>query len=621
MIPASFFRHLLLSISLLPVALPGVLAASDTITDAPPGAALPVTATTADSAAMDPPAVAVPVPSPPLSADQTAVVAVAVAVSETNPLLRVTAESIRDQGSLTVDGVPLESGRVLAGFYAARGYRLAWLQPAQVEALLHAVEAGQAAGFQPADYHVATLRRLSKPGHLDGLASAARLAADLQLSDALLRYTYHLRFGRIDPAAVNRFWNHRKAVPAETLIRSMEQVVSAADTRGSLGDLAANPFFFADLEHALRNFGSSRPLAASPQIPQGKKLVPGRRDPRVVTLRERLRALGDETPAPQDPELFDPALRDALMKFQQRSGLNADGVAGAATITALNQPFDEKKADQIRINLERMRWFYDDLPADYVLVDVAGFMAHVVRDGRIDWSTRVVVGTPKDQTPSFRDEMEHVVFNPTWTVPPSIQKKMRGVSSRFKVVDRRTGRAVSGANVSDPRRYSIVQGPGPSNALGRVKFIFPNDHAVYLHDTQSKGLFSQSVRAYSHGCVRVQDPLKLAEVILGEANWDRRQIDRVISTNKTRYVILDERLPVLLYYLTAYADEDGRVGFRSDIYGRDAALRQAFKGPASALRIAFPALRPLADPAAPQTKPVAGRTAATPVPAPTGPGA
>jgi L,D-transpeptidase YcbB len=567
---------------------------------------------------MDPLAVAVPVSSPPVIADPAPVVAVA--VSAFNPLLRVTAESIRDQGALTIDGVPLESGRVLAGFYAARGDRLAW-RPAQVEALLHAVEAGQAAGFQAADYHVATLRRLSKPGHLDGLAPAARLAADLQLSDALLRYTYHLRFGRIDPAAVNRFWNHRKAIPAETLIRSMEQVVSAADTRSSLGQLAEKPFFFADLERALDNFGSSRPVAALPQIPQGKKLVPGRSDPRVVTLRERLRALGDETPAPDDPELFDPALRDSLIRFQQRSGLSADGVAGPATITALNQPFDEKKADQIRINLERMRWFYDDLPPDYVLVDVAGFMTHVVRDGRIDWSTRVVVGTPKDQTPSFRDEMEHVVFNPTWTVPPSIQKKMRGVSSRFKVVDRRTGRAVSGANVSDPRRYSIVQGPGPSNALGRVKFIFPNDHAVYLHDTQSKGLFSQSVRAYSHGCVRVQDPLKLAEVILGEANWDRRQIDRVISTNKTRYVILDERLPVLLYYLTAYADEHGRVGFRSDISGRDAALRQAFKGPASALRIAFPAPRPLAEPATPQTKPAAGRTAATPAPAATGPGA
>jgi hypothetical protein len=227
----------------------------------------------------------------------------------------------------------------------------------------------------------------------------------------------------------------------------------------------------------------------------------------------------------------------------------------------------------------------------------------------------VVVGTPKDQTPSFRDEMEHVVFNPTWTVPPSIQKKMRSVSSRFKVVDRHTGRATGGGNVSDNTRYSIIQGPGPTNALGRVKFMFPNDQAVYLHDTQSKGLFGQSVRAYSHGCVRVQNPLKLAEVILNRPNWNQHEIDRVLSTNKTRYVFLEERLPVLLYYLTAYADDNGKVGFRGDIYGRDAALRQAFSGPASELRIGFPAPQPLVDPAAEPTQlgPDGGRPGTAPL--------
>jgi L,D-transpeptidase YcbB len=349
----------------------------------------------------------------------------------------------------------------------------------------------------------------------------------------------------------------------------------------------------------LQEYSAPRQIDQLPRIAPGTKLAQGARDPRVAMLRERLRAQGEYGAAvPDDPDLFEPALADALVRFQRRFGLPANGVAGPGTIAALNQPFDDKKAEQIRINLERMRWFYDDLPADYVLVDVAGFMAHVVRDGRIDWSTRVVVGTPKDQTPSFRDEMEHVVFNPTWTVPPSIQKKMRGASSRFKVLDRRTGRAAYGANVSDTSRVSLVQGPGPTNALGRVKFIFPNDQAVYLHDTQSKGLFSQSVRAFSHGCVRVQNPLKLAEVILDRPNWDQSAINRVVSTNQTRYVLLEERLPVLLYYLTAYADEHGKVGFRGDIYGRDAALRAAFKGPASDLRIGFPAPRPLLDPAA-----------------------
>jgi murein L,D-transpeptidase YcbB/YkuD len=527
---------------------------------------------------------------------------------------------------LEVGGVALESGRLLAQFYAARGYRLAWERPAQVRALLHAVEDDQSEGLNPADYHLAILRRYSQPEALAGLGPAQRLGADLQLSDALLRYTYHTRFGRVDPAAINRGWNHRKAIPAWTLIESMEQVVAAADTQSSLNTLVDKPFSYKILERALvdqgvdrgMDQGASRPPADVARIPPGKKLSAGQRDPRVALIRERLRALGEPgLSIDSDPSLFDAALAEALSRFQRRSGLAADGTAGPATVAALNQPFDEKKANQVRINLERMRWFYDDLPADYVLVDVAGFMAHVVRDGAIDWSTRIVVGTQKDQTPSFRDEMEHVVFNPTWTVPPSIQKTMRGASSRFKVLDRRTGRAVRGANVSDMRRYALVQGPGPGNALGRVKFIFPNDQAVYLHDTPSKGLFSQSVRAYSHGCVRVQDPLKLAEVILGSENWDQRAINRVVSTNKTRYVMLEERLPVLLYYLTAYADQDGKIGFRRDIYGRDAALLQALKGPPSALRIGFPEPQPLIDdPATAEAAAVAAETPASVAPPP-----
>lgn len=520
-----------------------------------------------------------------------------------DPLLRATLESIRDLGPLTIGGVPLESGRFLAEFYGARGFRPAWDSAQQVGALLSAVQESPADGLDPADYHLAVLRRLSKPDALLSLTPAQRLGADLQLSDALLRYSFHIRFGRLDPVAVNRAWNHRGAVPAQTLIESMERVVAADDTRSALGELAHHPFFYNNLKRALREHGGSAdPLRTLAPIPAGRKLVQGNRDPRVVPAREHLRALGDyAAPAPQDPELFDPEMREALMRFQRRFALPADGALGAGTVAALNQPLGGGKVEQIRMNLERMRWLYDELPGDYVFVDVGGFMAHVVRAGQIDWSTRVVVGTREAQTPSFRDEMEHVVFNPTWTVPPSIQKKMRGVSSKFKVLDRRTGRAAGGANVSDYRRVSIVQPPGPTNALGRVKFIFPNDQAVYLHDTQSKGLFSQSVRAYSHGCVRVQNPLKLAEVILNRPAWDQREIGRVVASNKTRYVLLENRLPVLLYYLTAKADENGRVEFRPDIYGRDPALRRALNGPPSELRIGFVAPQPLVDPEAAQT--------------------
>lgn len=517
----------------------------------------------------------------------------ATAPIDTRALLRGTLESIREAGPVRLGNQPLESGRLLAEFYAVRGDRLAWDRSSQVEALLRAVEASPEDGLDPADYNLPLLRRLAAPGALSALPPAERLAVDLQLSDVLLRFSYHIRFGRVDPVSVSRAWNHRAPVPAASLIASMERVVSAADTAQALAAMAERqPFFYANLKRALKEYGGTNPVHGLAPIPQGRKLVKGNRDPRVLALRQYLSALGDyrDAPAAGAEDLFDQPLRDALVAFQKRSGLTADGVLNNASVAALNQPVSAGKAEQIRMNLERMRWFYDDLPREYVLVDVGGFMAHVVRGDRVDWSTRVVVGTPEQQTPAFRDEMEHVVFNPTWTVPPSIQKKMRG-AGKFKVVYHRRG-----GNISDPGQVSLVQPAGPGNALGRVKFIFPNDHAVYLHDTQSKGLFGQSVRAYSHGCVRVQNPLKLAEVLLGPSGWDQTQINRVVATNRTRYVPLPEHLPVLINYLTATADEHGKVEFRRDIYGRDPALRRAINGPASELRIGFPKPEPLLDP-------------------------
>ena len=506
-----------------------------------------------------------------------------------DPLLRATAESLRDARSAYLDGIPLLSPPLIAEIYSQRGHAPAWRRDDQVQALLKAVEQAPSHGLKPEDFHGETLRALAPPGALGRLGPRERVSAELRLTDALLRYIHHLRFGRLDPVAVNREWNHRSPIPAETLVAGVESVLSAADPGARLAEVAPKPFFYEELRRALQEQLAARPMQDLPPIPGGKPLALGGQDPRVGLLRERLRALGEPlSPASTTPDRFDAELAEAVMAFQRRIGLAADGVVGAATLAALNRPDDPSKADKIRINLERMRWFYDGLPPDYVLVDVADFMIHVVRGEEVIWSTRAVVGTAEQQTPSFRDELEHLVFNPTWTVPPSIQKKMRGVPSRYKVVDRQTGRQVSGGDVSDHRRYRIIQEAGPGNALGQVKFMFPNGHAIYLHDTPSKGLFSHGTRAYSHGCVRVQNPLKLAEVVLNKPSWDQTAINRLLENNKTRYVPLDDHLPVILYYLTAKADSAGRLHRRPDIYGRDAALEQAFQGPASPPRIRFP---------------------------------
>jgi L,D-transpeptidase YcbB len=511
--------------------------------------------------------------------------------------LAVTLEAFRESRTLTIDGVPLLSASVLADFYLQRGYSPAWSKPAPIEALLELVERSDEDGFRPEDFHVERLHALSRPGALAALQGAARLAADIQLSDALLRYAHHTRYGKLDPVVVDQKWNDRAPVPAERLIADMHGALEADDLADFLDGRFQKPFWYQDLKRALSHYAGARHLKELVPLPSGPTLSLGSRGERVAQLRERLHVLGYGEPARSDPsdtpETFDAALSEAVRAFQRGRGLGADGAVGPQTLAAINNPFDAAKIERIRINLERMRWLYEDLPSDYVFVDVADYQAHLVRGREIAWSTRVIVGKEEAQTPMFRDTLDHLVLNPTWTVPVSIQKKLGNVSAKYTLIDRRTGRRVSGGNAADYRRYRVVQQPGADNALGRVKFMFPNRHAVYMHDTPSKALFGRSARALSHGCVRVQNPMKFAELLLEESSWDRTRIDSVLEGTKTRYVNLSERLPVLLYYLTARAGADGNLRLRPDVYGRDPSVAEALDRPVQRTRIAAYELVPI----------------------------
>ncbi len=438
-------------------------------------------------------------------------------------------------------GLSLFSPRLLQAFYAERDFQLAWSTD-QAEAMLALSAAGVEHGLAPSDFHAEPIRTLLESSTLRlSDEGAARWRADLLLSDALLRYLHHLQYGKHNPRHLDPDWTYVDAIDAADLQQEMREVLAAADLRAAVEALLPSPPFYEQLRAGYAKY---------------------------LALSERLQAQGGWRP------------------LQGRSGLAQDGVVGPRTLAALNQPFETRLA-LIRANLERMRWLYHDLPSDYVFVDIAAYQVELVRDHQQVWSTRAVVGTQENQTPMFRDEMDHLVFNPTWSVPSSIQKKMSGVPSDYNVIDRRTGRRVAASNPSDHRRYRLVQQPGPRNALGRVKFMFPNGHAIYLHDTPSRHLFARGRRSYSHGCVRVQDPLALAGALLADQNWDSSAIERVVDSGRTRYVNLEEHLPVLLYYLTARADEQGRVGFRDDLYGRDERLLAALEEPPSAKRIAF----------------------------------
>jgi murein L,D-transpeptidase YcbB/YkuD len=491
-----------------------------------------------------------------------------------------------DDDLSAIAGVELFSGRLLAEFYAERAHRNAW-DSDRARAFLSLARRSRADGFDPEDFHAAAVAQILASDRLDAEAESERTAADILLSDALLRYVHHYRFGKYNPRHINPGSIFVDKADAEGLKADMALVLASSDLDAELAALLPSPPFYRNLKRGYARYLQIADSGSWQDIPGGVNLTVGMVDPRVALIRERLAVTdGYRSAAGEQPDRYDEHLAEAVRAFQERSGLSPDGVVGPNTLRALNHPLEDRLLT-IRANLERMRWLYNDMPSDYLLVDIAAFRLQLMRDHEPVWGTRVVVGTKEDQTPMFRDEMEYLVFNPEWSVPASIQKKMRGVSSRYKIIDRRTGRRVSGVNVSDHRRYRLVQSAGPKNALGRVKFIFPNGHAIYLHDTPSRHLFARSTRTYSHGCVRVKDPLTLAEQILGPSGWDQGEIERVVRRGKTRYVHLDDHLPVLLYYLTAFADEEGRVGFRRDVYGRDRPLLAALDQPAHRDRIAF----------------------------------
>jgi murein L,D-transpeptidase YcbB/YkuD len=348
--------------------------------------------------------------------------------------------------------------------------------------------------------------------------------------------------------------------------------------------------YYRKLTRALQTYRSIRDRGGWPTIPAGSTLREGVRDPRVAPLRRRLMITADLPGAmPADSMLFDPAVSAAVRRFQYRAFLDPDGAVGPSTARALNLP-----PDQIRVDLERARWVMHELPHRYVLVNVSSALVFSIDRDSIAWRARCQVGQVARKTPIFRSEMKYLVFNPDWTVPPGIMNRdilpalRRGepVLQRkgLKVIDR-NGRVVNPSTVRWPSSaknlpYTIRQDPGPKNALGQVKFMFPNRHNVYLHDTPSKDLFEHSRRTFSSGCIRVERPLELAEWVLADrSKWNAGAIRNVVETGKLTTVTLKEPLPVLLLYWTVNIDDQGLVRFSDDVYDRDAPVLRALDAP------------------------------------------
>ncbi len=502
--------------------------------------------------------------------------------------VRERVEALSASGELSVEGTSLSATRSIAALYELHGFEPFW-DSVRLTKLLDIVRASTADGLTPADYHLATLERLA--GRVDRTAlETAQL--DLLATDAFTELLYHLYFGKVDPVSIDSRWNfERRELKDSDALQFVFAALTNDNISGAVDAVRPDHWMYRTFTDALASYRRIEAAGGWPTIADGPTLRRGVTDPRVADLRRRLSASGDDREAATASVLFDQALEAALKRFQVRHFLAPDGAVGSATRRELNVGV-ARRIDQIRVNLERARWvLHQSADGDFVIVDVAGFEVRYVRDRAVIWKTRAQVGQPYRQTPIFRSTIEEVVLNPTWTVPPGILAKDILPAARrdpaylekrgLRVIDR-NGRPVDAANV-DFTRYTgatfpfmIRQDPGPTNALGRVKIMFPNPYLVYLHDTPSQALFDRDQRAFSSGCIRTERPLELVELLLASPDrWNRAMIDAAVASGTTRTIRLSKPVPVLILYWTVDRDSEGAIVFKPDPYGRDPKLLEA----------------------------------------------
>ncbi|MEX3008603.1 murein L,D-transpeptidase [Hoeflea sp. TYP-13] len=473
----------------------------------------------------------------------------------------------------------------IALWYDQRDYAPLWIKNGKatnaakevVFALLNAHEDG----LLPAEYEADLMfPKLQQDGEA-GLADF-----EISLSYAVTLYGQHLRRGRVSPNEINReLVIYPEEIAADVLL---QRIAESDDPLEALVGFAPGTDRYERLKNHLRHLFVVRAAGGWTNVPAGAVLKPGMKDPRVPALRQRLIESKDLPANAHTGELYDGALVEALEEYQTRMGLEADGVVGPATLGQLNTTVDER-IRLVELNLERRRWMQADFGDPYIFVNLADQVVKFVSNEKTIHAAVTQVGKPYHRTPVFSDEMEYLEFNPYWNVPYSIATKeyLPKLKANAYALQSQKIRAIVDGRVVNPASipwssYSRARFPvrlrqdsGPGNALGRVKFMFPNRFNIYLHDTPSKSNFQRASRYFSHGCIRVEDPLKMAEVILGLQGMSRADIDRIVNSGKRRVVRLENPLPVHVVYLTAWVNKDGSVHYRRDVYGRDEILSKA----------------------------------------------
>ena len=485
-----------------------------------------------------------------------------------------------------------QRGAALVAYYRDNSGPLLWLGHERMDDFVARLRAAADDGLDPRSYPADHLAKLAAA--VAQTDARSRAVIELYFSAAFLEYASDLQVGRLLPHKVDpNFFLKNRLINSLTALNRLAEANSIAAFFAAWQPSAPD---YAALKRALVEYRAIANTGGWPSVPLGNSLKPGTSDGRVPLLRARL-FLTDGAPRQSSgpPELYDQGLVNAVKWFQKRHGLADDGVVGRNTVAALNVPAEER-VKEIVVAMERWRWMPRDLGRDHLIVNIAGFDLKHVENGKAVDRMAVVVGKPYSRTPVFSDRVRYLEFNPYWNVPKTIAVKEELPKLRTDPAALAASgfEAVRGDQVyrltdidwsqygPDNFPFQLRQRPGPGNALGRVKFMFPNQFNVYLHDTPSRGAFAENSRAFSHGCVRLSRPLDLASEVLAAApGWDRQHIDAVVTGGERTIVNLPQPLPIHITYLTAWVD-GGTPNFRNDIYEQDAKLLNALDGRAMA---------------------------------------
>ena len=489
------------------------------------------------------------------------------------------------------DRLPLQLERVrevLRHHYLDNAGDIFWVGTGRMTPLVQRLEFAEDDGLQPGDYPVDYL--VSLRDQIDPSNALAAGYTELAYSAFFLGYARDLATGRVILSKIDR--DHFQKPREIDLLALLQGVGLAENPSNYLDTVEPQNAHYRALKSLLRQY---RVIAANGgwgTMDRGEVLKPGMSDPRVQQLRARLEKAGDISPrSPADPNLYGDDLVLAFEQFQKRNGLDPDGVIGPNSLSMLNVTAQER-VRQIIVNMERWRHMPRDMGDKHLMVNIAAFELYRYEYGQLKEARPVMVGKDRHQTPIFSDELEYVDINPTWTVPysiatremlPKLQANPTYLGDDFQLLAGGKEIPFSSVNFNQYSRgdfpFTIRQKPGPKNALGIIKFMLPNRHAIYLHDTPSRALFAKTQRAFSHGCIRVYKPLEFGVTILRDVpGWTLERLEQVVETRKTTRVTLPNKIPVHIVYATAWRGEGGSVEFRTDIYGRDKKLYNALFG-------------------------------------------